>query len=708
VKARGLIQCLSKVTDLRNRIVQLPSAGAQGLETAGSNWWRIEMEARFKSWRFFWEDAARRKSLRTKVTPTCRSAVIGIVGGLASIVASAQTPPMTPDIPLKFSPAEGDYDYVKRVELIRMRDGVRLYTVIVIPKEAEHAPILLTRTPYDAASRTQRTESPHMLDELPQGDDVFVKAGYIRVFQDVRGKYGSEGEYVMTPPPTGPLNPSSRNDTTDAYDTIDWLVNHVPESNGKVGILGSSYEGFTAVMALLDPHPALKVAAPESPMIDGWMGDDWFHYGAFRQVNLDYFTVQTTVRGKGETIWREGYDEYTNFLRKGSAGNFARSGGLDQVPFWRKVEEHPAYDAFWQGQALDKIVAQLPLKVPTMWLQGLWDQEDMWGAIHSYQAEEPKDQNNTMNYLVMGPWRHSQVNYNGSSLGPLRWKGDTALQFRRDILLPFFDQYLRDNPYTADTPRVLIYNTGDNHWDRFSCWPLSCESGCANKARPLYLAAEGKLSFQAPKDVARYDEYVSDPSKPVPYRPRPIAAYSDDIDGWRTWLVKDQRFVDGRPDVLSYATEPLNTSLRLSGSPEVNLYASTSGTDSDWAVKLIDVYPDTVSSDQTMGGYELAIALDIFRGRYRTSFEHPEAITPDKPLLYRFRLPTVNHVFLPGHRIMVQVQSSLFPLYDRNPQTFVPNIFDAKPGDYRKATQRVWHASGEASFISLPVVPSAQ
>jgi putative CocE/NonD family hydrolase len=634
----------------------------------------------------------------------CHAVPLAFTVALTTALAVAQTPPMTPDISPKFNPPDANYDYVKRVEMIPMRDGVKLYTVIVIPKNAHHAPILLTRTPYDAAKRARRRESPHMLDELPEGDDVFVKAGYIRVFQDVRGKHGSEGEYVMTPPPTGPLNPNGPNDTKDAYDTIDWLVKHVPESNGRVGMLGSSYEGFTVVMALLDPHPSLKVAAPESPMIDGWMGDDWFHYGAFRQSNFDYFTFQTTRKGRGEAVPRQGYDDYSNFLSVGSAGDYARSEGFDQLPFWRKTHEHPAYDAFWQEQALDKLVAKLPLKIPTMWEQGLWDQEDMWGAIHSYEVEEPKDQSNKMNYLVMGPWRHSQVNYEGYALGPLLWNGDTTLQFRRDVLLPFFNQYLLDNAPVADTPPVLIYNTGENHWDRLSSWPLSCDSGCAHKPRALYMAAGGKLSFEPPEGDLKYDEYVSDPSKPVPYRPRPV--YGEDSDGWRTWLVKDQRFVDGRPDVLTYETEPLTAPLRVSGRPEVHLYASTSGSDSDWVVKLLDVYPDSVPSDPGMGGYELAISLDIFRGRYRTSFERPEAITPDKPLLYHFGLPMVNHVFLPGHRIMVQVQSSLFPLYDRNPQTFVPNMFDAKPGDYRRATQRIWRDKGAASFVALPVVPS--
>ncbi|HXA79498.1 MAG TPA: CocE/NonD family hydrolase [Candidatus Acidoferrales bacterium] len=633
-----------------------------------------------------------------------RSAVAAVVLTLTSLPSLAQGKPIESDIPANFKAPLSDYDYIKRVEMIPMRDGVKLYTVIVIPKGAAHAPILLTRTPYNAKDRAARSESPHMLDELPLSDEVFVKAGYIRVFQDVRGKYGSEGAYIMTPPPIGPLNSSGIDDTTDAYDTIDWLVGNLPESNGKVGMIGSSYEGFTVVMALIHPHPALKVVAPESPMVDGWMGDDWFHYGAFRQPNLDYIREQTSVQANAPAIPRQGHDDYTNFLRRGSAGDFARAAGLDQMPFWRRMEENQAYDGFWQGQALDKIMASLPLNVPVMWLQGLWDQEDMWGAIHCYAAVEPKDTNNDKNYLVMGPWRHSQINGDGYSLGPLLWDGNTTLQVRQDVLLPFFNQYLLDNAPKANTPPVLIYNTGENHWDRLPSWPPSCDQGCPNKSRPLYLTANGRLSFDSPGvTIPKYDEYVSDPSKPVPYRARPVV--ESDSDAWRHWLVDDQRFVDGRPDVLTFVTEPLTAPLKVSGAPEVNLYASTSGSDSDWAVKLIDVYPDTVPSQPALGGYELAISLDIFRGRYRTSFEHPNAISPDQPLLYRFAIPTVNHVFLPGHRIMVQVQSSLFPLYDRNPQTFVPNIINAKAAEYQKATQRIWHTPGNASFIGLPVVP---
>jgi hypothetical protein len=626
---------------------------------------------------------------------------------LGAVVPAQQTPPLTPDIPPKFDAPTSAYDYVKREVMVAMRDGVRLHTVIVVPKGARNAPILLTRTPYNASARAQRNRSPSMLATLQLFDEVFVAGGYIRVYQDVRGKYGSDGDYVMTRPLRGPLNNSSTDHSTDAYDTIEWLVKNVPESNGRVGMVGSSYEGFTVVMALVNPHPALKAAVAESPMIDGWMGDDWFHYGAFRQVNLDYFSEQTTVRGSGAAIVREGYDDYENFRRAGSAGAWAKAAGLDQLPWWRKLTEHASYDAFWQAQALDKTMAAQPLGVPTIWLQGLWDQEDMWGAIHGYMAVEPKDTGNDRNFLIMGPWFHSQINRDGTSLGALRWNGDTTLEVRRDIIKPFFDQYLKDAAPKANTPPVLIYNTGENHWDRFSAWPLACAAGCATPSRPLYLAAGSGLSFTAPaaprQGDAGYDEYVSDPAKPVPYVPRPVR-FSDD-DGWRRWLVGDQRAAADRTDVLTYVMPPLTDPIRISGAPIVHLVASTSGTDSDWVVKLIDVYPDEVPSQPELGGYQLGIAMDIFRGRYRESFERPQPIASNKALEYTFGLPTANHVFQRGHRIMVQVQSTWFPLYDRNPQTFVPNIFFAQPEEYVKATERVYRRAGAASYIELPVVP---
>jgi putative CocE/NonD family hydrolase len=630
---------------------------------------------------------------------TLRAGLLATVAVAAfGAIAHAQTAPMAPDIAGKYVAAKINYDYEKRVVMIPMRDGTKLYTVIVIPKGGKSLPILLTRTPYNAAKRAARNDSSKMVSTLAQGDEVFVAdGGYIRVFQDIRGKYGSEGDYVMTRPLKGPLNSSEVDHSTDAYDTIDWLVKNVPETNGKVGMLGSSYEGFTVVMALVNPHPALKAAAPMSPMVDGWMGDDWFHHGAFRQPNFDYITGQTMVRGAGDGVQRQGYDDYANFLNEGSAGDYAKNHGLDALPFWKKISEHPAYDSFWSEQALDKTMEKTPLKVPTMWIQGLWDQEDMWGAVHSYPALESKDSNNDMNYLVLGPWRHSQVNYDATNLGPFKWDGDTALQFRRDVLKPFFDQHLKDGP-KADTPPVLIYDPGQNKWNRYASWPQG-------KTKNLYLEAKGGLGFDAPaaaKGAAAYDEYVSDPAKPVPYIPRPLQF--SDRSRWTQWLVTDQRGVDGRPDVLTYTSEPLTAPLKIAGVPKVNLTASTSGTDSDWVVKLIDVYPDEVPSQPELGGYQLTVGMDIFRGRYREGFTEGKPIKANTPLKYQFILPTANYTFQPGHRVMVQVQSSWFPLYDRNPQTFVPNIFFAKPADYVKATQRVFHSGADASFIELPVV----
>jgi len=613
----------------------------------------------------------------------------------------AALPQQASDIPKAFTAPTTEYDYSKREVMIAMRDGVKLYTVIVIPKTARSAPIVLTRTPYNATKRAARNDSPHMLSELPLADEVFVNDGYIRVYQDVRGKHKSEGDYVMTRPVRGPLNNTATDHVTDAYDTIDWLVKNVPESNGRVGMIGSSYEGFTVVMALLDPHPALKVAVPESPMVDGWMGDDWFHYGAFRQTNFDYTFGQTAQRGGGDAIVRDAYDDYDAFRRAGSAGNYARLHGLEQLPWAVKMMEHPNYDAFWQGQALDTLMAAHPPKVPTMWLQGLWDQEDMWGAIHCYLALKAKGQVDT-NYLVMGPWYHSQVNREGYNLGPLRWEGDTTAQFRRDVLKPFFDQYLKAGAPKANTPPVLIYNTGENRWDRLRSWPPSCEQGCDTPLKPLYLQGDFGLAFEKPQGSSdSVDSYISDPAKPVPYLPRPVR--SSDGDRWRTWLVSDQRVVADRPDVLSYQSPVLTEAVRVAGAPVADLFASTTGADADWVVKLIDVFPDEVPSQPEMGGYQLPISLDIFRGRFRQSFESPSPIPAGQPQRYRFVLPTVNHVFLPGHRMMVQIQSSLFPLYDRNPQSYVPNVFFAKPQDYVKATHSLFRSADRPSAVWLPV-----
>ena len=628
---------------------------------------------------------------------------LALLTGLAGPLG-AQTPPMQPDIPDRFVVPTESFDYTKREVMIPMRDGVKLHTVIVVPKGVQRAPIILTRTPYEAAKRAERFVSPHILATLPMGDEVFAPEGYIRVFQDVRGKYGSEGDYVMTRFLRGPLNGTPVDHSTDAYDTIDWLVKNVPESNGKVGMIGSSYEGFTVLMALINPHPALKAAVPMSPMVDGWKGDDWFHNGAFRQSNFDYVYSQTTARGEGKQLARGVHDDYQLFLQLGSADDFARHFGIDALPFYRKVTEHPAYDQFWSEQALDQVLARQPLKVPTMYVTSLWDQEDMYGGIHAYLATEPKDASHERNFLVLGPWRHSGVNYDGTTLGPLKFSGNTALQFRREVMQPFLDEHLKDGAPPAHTPAAFVFETGTNTWRRLPSWPLSCDEGCPSQPQRLYLQAHFGLGFSQPpaKQATAYDEYVSDPAKPVPYVPRPTTF--TDHPAWQRWLLSDQRAVADRTDVLSYTSEVLTTPLHIGGAPQVNLYASSSGTDSDWVVKLIDVYPDEVPDDPPMGGYQLGVAMEIFRGRYRDSLSQPTPIPAGKVQRYRFALPHVNHVFLPGHRIMVQVQSSWFPLYDRNPQTYVDNIFFARPEDYRKATQRVYHEGANASYVALPLV----
>ncbi|MET0307207.1 MAG: CocE/NonD family hydrolase [Sphingomonas sp.] len=632
--------------------------------------------------------------------------LVSLFAGTAFLAAvplhAQQAPASTGDIPAKFTPPDAENDYVKREVMVPMRDGTRLYTVIVYQKGLTNAPIVLTRTPYNAKGRASRMDSSSELSTLPLADEMFVRNGYIRVYQDIRGKYGSEGDYIVTRPVIGPLNNTKVDHITDAYDTIDWLVNkaNLPESNGKVGMIGSSYEGFTVVMALLAPHPALKVAAPQSPMVDGWMGDDWFHYGAFRLTNIGWLGSQTGYKGAGKSPPSGGYDDYENF-RNISAGDWAKKSGYDQLPYWNRMAAHPAYDEFWSGQALDKLLAERPSNVPTLWEQGLWDQEDMWGAIHSYEAVV-KAGHAANNFLVMGPWRHSQINRTGRELGPFEWNGDTAEQYREDMVLPFFNHYLKDGP-AFTPPAAAIYNTAENHWDRFTSWPLACARDCGTGLTPIYLQADMGLGFD--KAASGGDSYVADPANPVPHLPRPV---NFDDGRWGDWLVQDQRSVDGRTDVLSYKTPVLTKAVRVSGVPWADIFAKTTGTDGDFVVKLIDVYPDEVASNPKMGGYQLAISLDIFRGRYRDSFAKPTAIPANKVQEYKFRLPAVNHVFLPGHRIMVQVQSSLFPLYDRNPQKFVPNIFYAKPGDYQKATVTIQHGAVGASAVLLPVVPVDQ
>jgi len=624
-------------------------------------------------------------------------------------VVAAQQTTLPSETPQHFTPVTSSFDYVRRDVMIPMRDGVKLHTVILIPKGAHDAPILLTRTPYNADAQTSYAASAHMGPIMNGYDnmvDVILEGGYIRVVQDVRGKYGSEGDFVMNRPLRGPLNPTDVDESTDTYDTIDWLIKHIPETNGKVGILGISYDGFEPLMALVHPHPALKVDVPMNPMVDGWMGDDWFHHGAFREQNMPYIYEQEASRTNAYPWWTDHFDDYDVYMDAGSAGELGKEHGLEQVGFWRKILEHPAYDAWWQEQAMDKVLAKYPLEVPTMLVSSLWDQEDIYGAMAVYKALEPKDTKNDMLYLVMGPWHHGQEEQDGSSLGALKFGSNTSRYFQQHVLLPFLNHYLQNGAPPDSVAPVTAYVTGTNHWERLNAWPSGCNSGCTVHPTPLYLHAGLTVGFTAPvAGDSAFDAYVSDPAKPVPFRARPIQpiGYAYPLT-WPQWLVDDQREASGRPDVLAYESAVLTKPVRIAGAPVVHLVASTTGTDADWVVKLIDVYPDEVAGDAPMGGYQLAVSMDIFRGRYRQSYETPHPITPNTPLVYTFDLPTANHVFLPGHRIMVQVQSSWFPLYDRNPQTFVPNIFWAKPSDYVKATQRIYHTPGDASYLELPLV----
>jgi uncharacterized protein len=620
----------------------------------------------------------------------------------------AQESKSVSEIPPNFKPQTDSFDYVLRTEMIPMRDGVKLYTVILIPRGAKHAPILLTRTPYDAEERTKKHPSEHLATVLGDSDvvdDLVLHEGYIRVLQDVRGKHHSEGDYLMNPPPHGtPLNPTNVDDSTDAYDTIDWLVKHIPESNGKVGILGISYDGFTTLAALFHPHPALRAAMPINPMVDGWMGDDWFHKGAFRELELDYFYEQEATRDSMQKWWSDHFDDYESWLAAGSVDEMARRHGLDQVGFYRKVKAHPTYDSFWQAQAVDKLLAKEPVSVPVMLVHSLWDQEDIYGAVHVYAAIKQNDTEHKV-FLVLGPWYHHQARLDGSAIGPIQFGSDTAAYFRDNLVRPFFDHFLKDDAPPADLAPVTAFETGTNRWERLPAWPATEDDGKIDPAS-LFLQPNGKLGFNpAPAAEPGFDEYISDPAKPVPFLPRPIHIEGEEgYRDWQTWLVRDQREASGRTDVLTYTTDVLTAPLKICGTPTVNLIAATTGTDGDFVVKLIDVCPDENGRDPKIGGYQLMISSDIFRGRYYEGFDSPKPIPANEKVLFRFDLPTANHVFLPGHRLMVQVQSSWFPLYDRNPQTYVDNIFLAKPGDYRKATIRVFDSGESSSFIELPVV----
>jgi putative CocE/NonD family hydrolase len=575
--------------------------------------------------------------------------------------------------------------------LIPMRDGVRLNTKIFVPKGSEASlPFIFKRTPYGIAGSS---------GTLRGSFRELAADGYIFVFQDIRGRFGSEGRFVMQRPARPLGDTLSIDEGTDTYDTIDWLLANVRPNNGRVGMLGVSYDGWTTIQAGLDPHSALKAISPQASPADMWLGDDFHHNGAFRlSYGFEYAAMMETSK-ETEAFSFDRYDTYDWYLDLGSLANVNRSVLNGRIPTWNDYVAHPDYDGFWKRQTLVPHIRDV--KVPTLNVAGWWDQEDFYGPVRIYEALEAFDDEG-INYLVVGPWNHGGwARRPGDGLGPISFGSATSEYFLQQVQAPWFRYWLKDGG-TLDLPEALTFEAGANEWREWDAWPPEHDT----EARSLYFHADGKLSFDAPdpSDPEPFDGYVSDPEHPVPYRQRPIQATYGPGSKWRTWLVESQRFVDDRPDVLSYESDLLTEDVTIAGEVVAHLFAATSGTDADWIVKLIDVYPDEYPEDWELAGYQLMVSNEVFRGRYREGFETPRPIPADSVLEYSYSLHTQDYTFRKGHRIMIQVQSTWFPLIDRNPQTFVPNIFEAEESDFRPARVRVYRDPARASHVTVPVV----
>ncbi len=593
-------------------------------------------------------------------------------------------------------------DYSKSFDktevMISARDGVKLHTEIYAPKGAgEPLPIVFERTPYglhdDEKGYSRKLE--RYAEMIPDG--------YIFVFQDIRGRYASEGTFVMQRPVRDPKDAKAIDEGTDTYDSIDWLVKNVPHNNGRVGLLGISYGGWLTVMGMLEPHPALKAVSEQASPADMFLGDDFHHHGAFRlSYGFEYSTMMET--GKTNFAFQfDRFDTYEWYLRLGALSNANKNYIHGSLPTWNDFVEHPNYDAFWKQEAMPYLLTKP--KVPNLNVAGWWDQEDFYGPMKIYELLEKNDPNH-LNYLVVGPWNHGGWAHGaGSSLGEISFGSDTALYFRQKIEAPWFAYWLKDKG-ALPLKEALLFQSGSDTWTSFDSWPPHDA-----QTRNLYFREDGKLSFDPPQSAGEqfFDSYISDPAHPVPYRHRPIdMTYPEDHPGgWPTWLLQDQRFVDQRPDVLTWQTETLNEDVVLAGQVTAELFASTTGTDSDWIVKLVDVYPEKYPQDWKLSGYELMVADEVFRGRFRNSFEKPEPIAAGVVTPFTIDLHTANHVFKKGHRIMVQVQSTWFPVIDRNPQKFVPNIFEAKESDFQIATQRIYRSKQYPSSVAISLLPAA-
>jgi uncharacterized protein len=586
--------------------------------------------------------------------------------------------------------------FEKHEVMIPVRDRAKLHTEIYTPKDGTGPwPMIMMRTPYGISAGGNRYS--RMLSENAD----FFADGYIFVFQDIRGRFGSEGTFEMNRPLHDEKDAKGVDESTDTYDTIDWLVKNVAKNNGRVGIWGISYDGFLTTMAMVNPHPALKAVSEQACMGDTWMGDDFFHNGAFRlSYGFEYAALMESSKDNFKFEF-DSFDLFDWYLRLGALSHANERYLHGKIPTWNNFVAHPAYDEFWKIHAMEAGLKEA--KVPDLNVAGWWDQEDFYGPMRTYANLEKNDAKH-LNYLVVGPWNHGGWGGGpGNSLGDIPFGSDTGVYFRQKVEAPWFAYWLHDKG-SLPLKEALLFQTGSDTWTSFDAWPPR-----EANTESLYFGENGKLSFEAPKTESSeaFDVYESDPAHPVPYRHRPVdMTYPEDHPGsWYTWLVQDQRFVDNRPDVATWETEELKEDVTVAGQVTAKLYASTTGTDSDWVVKLIDVYPQNVASDWRLSGFELMIADEIFRGRYRKSYEKPEAIVAGEVTPYTIDLHTANHVFLKGHRIMVQVQSTWFPLYDRNPQKFVANIFEAKEADYQKATQRIYRTKEYPSRVEIGVVP---
>jgi len=575
--------------------------------------------------------------------------------------------------------------------MIPMRDGVKLHTVVFTPRDRPAPlPILFVRTPYGVPADERAATSSY---------EFLIEDGYILAFQDIRGRFKSEGIFVMQRPPRNRQDRSAIDESTDAYDSIAWMTKNVTGNNSRVGMLGVSYPGWLVTMALLDPHPSLKAASEQATPADMFLGDDFHHNGAFRlSYGFEYAALLETSKDANTNFAFDRADTYQSYLDLGVLSNANEKYFHGKMPTWNDFVAHPNYDEFWQKQAFQRYI-QSSSTVPNLNVAGWWDQEDFYGPVKVYELFEKSDPQH-LNYLVAGPWNHGGWRgADGSKLGAISFDSNTSKYFRQHIEAPWFAYWLHDKG-SRNFAEATVFQTGSNRWEQYDSWPPA-------SARPtnLYMQAGGKLSFDPPgsHETDGADTYLSDPAHPVPYRHRPISPTYPG-GGWPTWLVEDQRFVENRPDVLTWQTEPLKTDVKIAGDIVAHIFATTSGSDSDWVVKLIDVYPESYRESPQLAGYQLMIADEILRGRFRESFEHPTAIAPGVVTPYVIDLHTNDHAFLKGHRIMVQIQSTWFPLYDANPQTFVENIFAAQASDYQKATQKVFRSAPAASHIVLPIV----